>query len=310
MPARASGQLAVVPLVGTDAKTNKLARSLTRKLAATLKRTGAGRDARVFPRSKAGKLLRCVQQRGCLERLGQSLNLKYFIAGQIARLDNRFHIDVWLLSVERGGIMRSGTARARRVRTVERRLMRLGRRIVEGLSSQTRTATRRTQRAERKPMPTEAHSNATRDTEDPDEIDSPDWIDNEPEQTSTTQPLWKRLSFWAWTTGGVTAVALVTAVGFGIANLGNRSDAEDAEYQGEAAIAYDAAGKNATAANVFFGISSALAIGSGLLFYLAYFSSDSSSERSAGGPALQFSATPLRRGSQTDGGALLLEGRF
>lgn len=315
--AAAPTRIAVVPLLGTDKGTTKTARSLTRVLIRALGSTRAGRGARLLPRGRAARFLRCVQQTACLRGLGATKGASHFIAGQVARLGSRLHLDLWLISVESGGIARSGSVRARDGGTLGRRLRILTRRLVSGLPvAEPAVASRPPRRA-----PSQKTSGASGG------IRAPNWaaagedegsggdadggvIGDEQESDEGDEPsLWADLRLWTWVCAGAAVVSLGTAAGFGVAALAAKANAEDARYQGEAALEHDAAKKNALAANVLFGVGGVLAAATGALFYFAYFAGKEDREPpKAAAQALLLSFSPLT--SEGPGLSLFVGGGF
>lgn len=270
--AGSDAKVGLVPITSTGKKARRVAKKLTRKLIKTLRRGRRKRAVKVIRRRAAARLRRCLQDKACRLRESHKIGVDYWLIGHVVEIDRRFHIDLQIIAKDVGVVgSRSVDGSAGKL---IRSSVRGARRLVAKAAQKAKAlAAKRREERQRK---------AAVDKQ----VQRMDKADEPPTAAALAPPPTKGAGeddrgffssvfawrYWmGWTAAGLAVASLGGAIAFGVVSSSSVSDAENPDItQVDAWKLRDEAQRNATMANVFFGVSGALAIASGVLIYLEF----------------------------------------
>ncbi|MBW2731268.1 MAG: hypothetical protein JRH20_02685 [Deltaproteobacteria bacterium] len=263
-------KVGLVPITSTGKKARRVAKKLTRKLVKSLRR-GRGKGFVVVKRRAAAYLRKCLQDKACRLRESHKLGVDYWLTGHLLKMDGRYHIDLQIVGKSVGVIG------SRSVDGTSRKLLKscvgCAKKLVADAAKKGRALARKRRGERARRAAVEKQAQRMDRTDEPPSADALTLTPKTPanDDRGFLSSVFAGRYWMAWTATGLTVASLGGAITFGVVSSSSASDAEsDTITQVEAWKHQDQAQRNATMANIFFGVSGALAIASGVLFYLEY----------------------------------------
>lgn len=267
-----SAKVGLVPITATGKKARKVARKLTRKLVKMFRRGHKKRRVKLVRTRSSARLRTCLQDKAC--RLGESqkAGVGFWLIGHIIKMDRRYHIDLQIIAAD-VGVVGSRSVDGSAGRVIARSLRGSRELVAEAAEKAKALAAKRREEQARKKAVEKQVQRIDKADEPPSAaaLAAPPPPAAKQDDRGFFSSIFAKRYWLGWTAAGAAVASLGTAIVFGIVSNGSVSDAEkDDITQVQAWKLRDEAQRNATMANIFFAVSGAAAIASGVLFYLEF----------------------------------------